>query len=154
MEKCVFFPDHLVQKIENTDLGIVIVSEEFFQKKWPMIELMRFMELYMVPKPPKLRVLPVFYKLAPEAVRKHVEDEDWKKCWMEMSTERHPIDWEKCTKVVKTLCGMNGVQYIYGDRSHEDKFIGDIKKAVREIYVKIQRNPQGEAGPSSSSGLH
>jgi hypothetical protein len=151
MDKGKYFPDLLFHKIEKTDLGLVIVSKEFFKKEWPMVELMKFMELYEH-KPPKVLVLPLFYKLTPKDVRFHLKKGLWEEWWIKMSTEQnHPIDLQKCREVVKTLCSMNGVEYIYRDESHEAEYIADILKAVRKIYDKMQRNPIGEAGPSSSS---
>lgn len=151
MKKARDFRNLLFQQIEITDLGIVVVSEEFFKKKWPMVELMKFVELDEQHKHPKVLVLPLFYKLTTEGVRIHLEHGFWEEWWKKMSTQRHPINSQKCREAVETLCNMNGIEYSYRDGSHEAEYIEDILKEVKRIYDEMRRNPRGEAGPSSSS---
>lgn len=134
MKKGVDFTEVIKQEIRKTDLGIVVITEEFFRRKWPMLELVEFVELH---KKNGVRVLPLFYMLTPDAVRSFLERQFWEDDWRKMSTEQHPIIVADYRRAVTILCNINGINYNYTDRSHEEIYTQDVLTAEQEIYNEI-----------------
>ena len=134
MRKGVEFPEEIFQELRNTDLGIVVITEEFFHSKWCMVELL---ELVRMHKKKLVRVLPLFYKLTPQVVRDYLRERHWEEDWREMSTENHPINVKEYRKAVETLCNIHGVQYDYNSLGHEPRYRREILEVVWEIYHEI-----------------
>jgi len=61
--------DSINQGLANSLFGIVIFSPNFFQKKWPKLELEALIELT---KPGEKKILPLRYKLSHEELKKQV----------------------------------------------------------------------------------
>jgi hypothetical protein len=124
MKKGTLFPPELLQQIESTDVALVVVTEEYFQSWWPMWELVKFVELYMKnTQAPKVRVLPLFYKLTTRQVRSFLSEQGLEEQWRGMSTESHPIDVQEYRRAVETLCILNGIEYNFKDYSHDAEYI-------------------------------
>jgi hypothetical protein len=138
MKKGTLFPPELLQQIESTDVALVVVTEEYFQSWWPMWELVKFVELYMKnTQAPKVRVLPLFYKLTTRQVRSFLSEQGLEEQWRGMSTESHPIDVQEYRRAVETLCILNGIEYNFKDYSHDAEYIEVILREVRKIYVEV-----------------
>ena len=141
MKKGTLFPPELLQQIERTDVALVVVTEEYFQRWWPMWELVKFVELYMKnTQAPKVRVLPLFYKLTSRQVRSFLSEQGLEEQWRSMSTESHPIDVQEYRRAVETLCILNGIEYNFKDYSHDAEYIEMILKEVSKIYVEVTRS--------------
>jgi hypothetical protein len=137
MKKGTLFLAELLQQIEQTDVAIVVVTEEYFKRQWPMWE---FVELYMKnTQAPKVRVLPLFYKLRTKQVRSFLRRDGLEEEWKGLSTENHPIDVQEYRRAVETLCDLNGIEYNFIDDSHDAEYIEVILTEVSNIYVEVTR---------------
>ena len=94
------FPSEISRKLERTDVFIVIVSNEFFQRNWPMIELIKCTDSL-----PRMRIVPLFYYLTVEELRKQVNQDrgEWERMWESWSTPRRPVDVPKYKQSVQAL---------------------------------------------------
>ncbi|KAG0590564.1 hypothetical protein KC19_1G109900 [Ceratodon purpureus] len=54
------FPQHIFDAIQQCYVGVVILSEEFFTSKWPMMELMAMVE-EIGKRKSNLKIFPVFF---------------------------------------------------------------------------------------------
>jgi hypothetical protein len=136
MRKGVDFSAEIKQEAQLIDLGIVVVTKEYFGKKWPMIELVEFVDMYRSGRR-SVRVLPLFYMLTPGNVRELVVEGYWEAAWKSMSTEEHPVDVDKWRRVVLQLCLLNGIEYIYRDGSREAEYIRDVLSVVESIFEEV-----------------
>ena len=120
-------------------MGIVVVTEAFFKGKWPMTELIAFVEAQTNDPTRKLRVFPLFYKLTPDDIKEHLRKETWEPDWEEMSKGNHPLEVKKCRQAVNWLCSPRGIVYCYNKRDHGSKYIEEICQGLDEI-LRQERN--------------
>jgi hypothetical protein len=89
------FPEELRRALAITQVGVVIATEEFFERKWPMTELLSFVDSKKK-NPTGVKILPLFYKLKADEVRAKLRQGAWDEKWEQMSSECHPMDAKKC----------------------------------------------------------
>ncbi|KAG0579053.1 hypothetical protein KC19_4G069000 [Ceratodon purpureus] len=134
------FPDEIQRELARVDLGIVVVTREFFEGKWPMMELAEMVKLQFN-EPARVRILPLFYTLKPGEIRSLLTDGMLQAKWAKMATANHPIDVQCYEDAVEKLCIENGVEYNYSDLSHEEEYIDEILKEVSRMYREMRKKP-------------
>lgn len=95
------FPELIVQEAMHCEVAVVVLSYEYLTSKWPMLELMAFVEAQ---RTRKLYILPVFYKLNVEDLK---DMERWKWEWQRLGA----LDALKCEKALTVLARINGEQF-------------------------------------------
>ena len=133
MKMGVDFTKEIKEELWKADLGIVVLSDEFFRSKWCMVELIEFVELH---SKNKVRVLPLFYAITPDQVRASLRDQRWEDDWRNMSTDSHPVNVGDYRKAVETLCNIYGMRYTYSSRDLEPKYGKEVLAKVKEIYYE------------------
>ena len=131
-------PQAIQRELDRTQVGVVIITKEFFEGKWPMTELL-YLVASMRRNPNGVRILPLFYRLSADEVRDRLRNRVWDEVWEQMSTDRHPIDVEECRNAVDTLCMQHGIEYGFSDRSHDLDYIKEILKEVVTISDDLRR---------------
>ena len=126
----------ILRELARFDVGVVVVTNAFFVAKWPMTELIAFVEAQMNDPTERIRVLPLFYELSPEQVRTHLVEKTWEGNWEGMSKGNHPLQVEKCRQAVNWLCQQRGIPYGYNKRHQDKVYIETICKVVDEILCK------------------
>lgn len=100
------FPELIMEAARHCEVAVVVLSYEYLTSKWPMLELMAFVEEKRLN--PRLCILPVFYKLNVEDLK---DMERWKREWQRLGT----LDAVKCEKALLVLARSNGEQFLeYG----------------------------------------
>ena len=122
------FADIIFQASKQCRLAIVVVSDDYFKSKWPMLELASFVEAKDGVNP-EMKILPLFYRLTiaefKEPERQRVWFEKWER--LKESDERLDIlSWENALRV---LGGHNGTVYC-GPPQTEDEYIESILQSV------------------------
>jgi hypothetical protein len=116
------------------DVAVVVLSDDFFISKWPMIELAIFMKEQKrrksLPDLKELNILPLFKGLSVEEFRKTKRQTRWQKKWNEMRDDR--IDVSEWKEALKVLGGTNGLEYCRYKNEEEyiDSFMSAIFKLV------------------------
>jgi hypothetical protein len=136
------FPEELKHEMQKIDMlgmgiGIMVITKEFFRKKWPMVELLEFLDMQNKHGHSKIRVLPLFYELKEKEIRSLLDKGFWEEEWANMSTENHPMDVGKCKDAVAKLCILNGVKYDYTDLGHNTEYIRDILECLNKMYNEM-----------------
>ncbi|KAG0599545.1 hypothetical protein M758_12G160500 [Ceratodon purpureus] len=117
------FPSRIFEAAKHCELAIVVMSDEYFTRKWPMLELKSFLESKK--ERPELKILPVFYKLSIDEFRQQKRQRSYKKTWNKMSSD---CQWEE---VVKVISSTNGIHL----RSSEPALRNDIVKATFKLVT-------------------
>jgi hypothetical protein len=130
------FPPQILEELDKTDIGMVLVTPDFFTRKWPMIELVAFVESFERNSNMR-RVLPLYYRMTVNQVRDHLVTGVWDVEWTRMSTRGdHPLSVERCRHAVQTLCCFTGVEYNGDDLGREKEYIKEILKLVGRIVCE------------------
>ncbi|KAG0568920.1 hypothetical protein KC19_6G051900 [Ceratodon purpureus] len=119
------FPQHIFKAAQQCSLAVVVVSEEYFTSKWPMIELVEFVRARKSGRNPNLKILPLFLGLTVSEFGDQKRQEGWFRKWAEWA-EEDPVmrinsaEWKEALKEVKAF---NGMQF------HQEQLISpDVKR--------------------------
>jgi hypothetical protein len=127
------FPEQIQQELDRTQVGVVIITEEFFQSPWPMIELRSFVDSKNSHPKGERKILPLFYRLSADEVKAGLRARSWDEKWRQMSTDKHPVNVQEYREAVAALCNTTGIEYNARNNGHDLDY---IKKTLKEV-VKI-----------------
>ncbi|KAG0606386.1 hypothetical protein M758_9G137000 [Ceratodon purpureus] len=125
------FPQHIFEAAQQCSLAVVVVSEEYFTSKWPMIELVEFVRAQKSGRNPNLKILPLFMGLSVSEFSDQTRQEGWFRKWAECA-EEDPftrINVAEYKEALKEVKAFNGMQF------HQDmrKLASYQKNVVRMI---------------------
>ena len=107
------FPNHILEAAQNCEVAVVVISESYFKRKWPMIELAEFVSSQsQFPK----KILPLFYKLSVEEFKDPKRQDKWFKEWKNFKDSR--IDekmLETWKGALRSIYSLNGIEMIRGE---------------------------------------
>ena len=134
------FAQKIKQAIEQCELAIVVMSEDYFKSYWPMVELAEIVKAQKSQKQKKVHIVPLFYKLTVEEYKqgRNAWRDEWKviinahpnhfqqpdnelECWVEALNALSP-----------TLKGV-----VFGGNSEEDY----IEEIVNEVCRLVAPSP-------------
>ena len=112
------FVKHIFAAIERCDVGIVILSEEVFTSKWPLMELAAMVD--EVEKRKDFKLIPVFLRTSLTDFDNPENQERWQKCW-EVMAKKNPgrVEVGKWKAVLKYIRSLNGLEQKPGLRELE-----------------------------------
>ena len=124
------FPKLIFEAIEQCEVGVVILSNEFFtQSKWPMLELVA------MTKNPKLIIIPVYFGVSLKQIRDPKQQKEWTSIWhswAKKAKKGRGIDIEEWCGALKSLGPINSLFY---DGISEVSFRDKIATAVCDIVL-------------------
>jgi len=128
-------PYKTIRELARFDVGIVVVTKEYFERKEPMIELIAFVEAQKKDQA-RIQILPLFHEPSRKDLEFHLNSRTWEDSWKKMSKGCHPIVVEKCKEVVKWLC--NGKSIVYNSQRQEygGLYIDTIFKDMDKLCKK------------------
>ncbi|KAI5062171.1 hypothetical protein GOP47_0022710 [Adiantum capillus-veneris] len=99
------YPTRIFQACLACKMGVVVLSEDYVQSLWPMLELQ-----YLLRGRPERPIYPLFYKLKPSDLTTPANLERWKKCWA-----KNAHHWQKSVKrlqedIISSCSGSRGLQ--------------------------------------------
>ncbi|KAG0567550.1 hypothetical protein KC19_7G142400 [Ceratodon purpureus] len=105
------FPQHIFEAAQQCSLAVVVVSEEYFSSKWPMIELVEFVRAQKSGLNPNLKILPLFKALLVSEFSDQTRQEGWFRKWAEWAEEDpfmriNVAEYKEALKEVKAFNGM------------------------------------------------
>ncbi|KAG0576588.1 hypothetical protein KC19_5G091900 [Ceratodon purpureus] len=105
------FPQHIFEAAQQCRLAVVVVSEEYFTSKWPMIELVEFVRARKSGRNPNLKILPLFLGLTVSEFGDQKRQEGWFRKWTEWAENDPSIrinvaEYKEALKEVKAFNGM------------------------------------------------
>ena len=141
MKRGVDFVQEMFQAIKQCELAIVVMSPEYFRKRWPMAELAAIVEAQKSPtqldsidfgvskdSPKKRHIVPLYYTLKVEDFRNEEERNEWRQAWKKIIKKKsnHYNDktlecWEEAIKTLSPT--RTGCVFC---RNSEEKYIEEI----------------------------
>ncbi|KAG0606381.1 hypothetical protein M758_9G136500 [Ceratodon purpureus] len=105
------FPQHIFEAAQQCSLAVVVVSEEYFTSKWPMLELVEFVRAQKSGRNPNLKILPLFTALSVSEFSDQTRQDGWFRKWAEwaeddLSMRINAADYKEALKEVKAFNGM------------------------------------------------
>jgi len=106
------FPELIVQAARECVVAVVVLSEQYLMSKWPMLELVAFVDAQRTCNP-KLHILPLFYKLDVGDLK---DGQRWKAEWQSLAALDARVDPRKCEDALRILTRSNGERFSeYGE---------------------------------------
>ncbi|XP_059065488.1 uncharacterized protein LOC131052748 isoform X2 [Cryptomeria japonica] len=136
------FPSRIFEAAKTCKVAVLLLSKDFLESKWPMLELSAFVEARDTTNP-NLKILPLFFRISPDALKNTEEnDKNWQQ--LEISSET-PAEWHQALRAIR---GINGLPFAEG--GDEVKFRDEIVKEIWHILPTPSpryhvRGMQGEA---------
>jgi hypothetical protein len=129
------FAHRIKDMCQLADVAVVVLSDEFFKRKWPMIELAIFIQeqrrRISVQESKELKVLPLFMGLSIEEFRSAERQICWLEKWNEFGATDSRIDISEWKQAVKVLGGTNGLEYCR--YKTEEEYIDSIVEAIFKL---------------------
>lgn len=133
------FPDRIIEAARKCEVAVVILSEGFLTSKWPMTELIIFVDamkqtLEGKPNPkynPNLKIVPVFYRTSADDLKPDLRDNLWNKLVQKPGQSRLRFKKEKYVEAIGELLRFNGVSNMHG--KNETKYRHEVVKAIVQL---------------------
>lgn len=123
------FPNIIFQAIRQCQVGVLILSEDFFTRtKWPMLEMAALVETKKLD--PELVIMPVFLGISREQCRNVDNHCRWLSVWLEWAQVDPRVNVEKWKESLSLFGPTNGA--LYNNSLGEVKFRQDLVEAICE----------------------
>ena len=122
------FADILLQASKQCQLAIVVVSDNFFMSKWPMLELASFVEAKNGVNP-EMKILPLFYRLTVAQFKDPERRRVWFEKWERLKESDKHLDISSWEDALRVMGGQNGAVHC-GIEQDEVKYIESIVQMV------------------------
>ena len=131
------FPELILKAAQECQMAIVVVSDEYFKSRWPMIELHAFVQARFNSNP-KLKILPLFYQLSVEEFRNEGRRDEWFREWEDWAKLDPQIDMDEWKEALTVLGSFNGIGY-NGERGGlEDYLKAIVSNVCKEVCADIK----------------
>lgn len=130
----------ILQATQQCEMLIVVVSNEYFMSKWPMIELNAFVKVHKLnhkAKDPKgkPKILPLFYGLSIRDLEDEALQKKWFESWKKMAKddpkERIVVsDWKDALDVLRSFNGLEYNKQMKEIVAYEDKIVTHVCKSI------------------------
>ena len=127
------FPKLIFDAIDQCQVGVLVLSKEFFMNKWPMLELNAMVKQYQKPNS-RMKIIPLFYYISLADLKDLGNQSRWMLQWEKWASDDKRIDVEEWKKSLRILESIKGLMMKEG--------MGDVKfreEIVREICGIVPR---------------
>ena len=130
------FAELILEAARQCELAVVVMSEDYFSRKWPMIELSIFVDAQKMR--PELKILPLFYKLSIEEFKQDERQCIWLECWKKLALEDPRINVQNWRDSLEALSSTNGIQFVKnkGKVSYREEIVKAICGRVT-LHIKV-----------------
>ena len=138
------FPPLIFEAIQQCQVGVVILSEEFLSSRWLMMELAEMVQT-MEREPQRMKIMPIFLGISCDDLGNEKKLGDWKAKWCGFAasdTRIKTLEWER---VLKSLRSINGLKF--NEAMGAVKFREEIVKEICKIvpaYMWDDSHVQGK----------
>lgn len=118
------FPDAIFRAAKQCQVAVAVLSEEFFTSKWPMLELVAFMEEQKLGVNKGLKILPLFFKISLTELKDSTRRNKWFSLWEGWARADGRIKIDRWKYALEELPKFNGIGYVEqgeGDSSYRNK---------------------------------
>jgi hypothetical protein len=128
------FPERILDAARNVEVAVIVISESYFKRKWPMIELAEFFSSRS--QFPEKKILPLFYKLSVEKFKQSKRQKKWFEEWEKFKDSRINDETFKAWKdALRSIYPLNGMQMIpeEGEVSYRKRIVQAICDMVPPV---------------------
>ncbi|GLJ41916.1 hypothetical protein SUGI_0867830 [Cryptomeria japonica] len=127
------FPSRIFEAAKTCKAAVLLLSENFLESKWPMLELSAFMEARDKTRTnPNLKIVPLFFLVSPDVLKSFTPgNEKWKQLGI---SEVEQNNWYRALNALRRT---NGLMFNEGDDEGEFR-----DKIVKEIWHTITPSPR------------
>ncbi|KAG0592267.1 hypothetical protein M758_1G231600 [Ceratodon purpureus] len=104
------FPELILEAARLCEMAVVVVSEEYFMSKWPMIELNAFAQARLGSNP-RLKILPLFFGLSTSQFSDPSRQGRWFIEWRKWAEGDTRIKANEFKDAVKLMQSFNGIVF-------------------------------------------
>lgn len=104
------FPRRILQAARECHVAVVVLSRDYLQSKWPMIELAAFVQAQRSVNP-KLKILPLFYKLDVCVLKDREARRELVERWTVLANQDPRIAVAEWMEAVNALPSINGLVF-------------------------------------------
>ncbi|EOA25464.1 hypothetical protein CARUB_v10018802mg [Capsella rubella] len=123
---------HIFVRIKESRIALAIFSPSYAESKWCMDELVMMNNLA---DHGKLRVIPIFYKVDADDVRKPTLDSEFGRNFQKLAEDFSKHQVKKWKKALKRICDKMGLPL--EEKSSESDFVDEIVKGVKKLEDAI-----------------
>ncbi|KAG0580767.1 hypothetical protein KC19_4G197800 [Ceratodon purpureus] len=128
------FPKRIFDAIRQCQVGVVILSEDFFMKtKWPMLELVAMVKEMNMDREFGCKIIPVFYSISLEEYCDPKSHGRWIKQWETWAKYDKRINIEEWKNALRVLRRINSV--IKNQGRNEVKCRKEIVEAISHLVL-------------------
>ena len=138
------FPNHINEAAQKCEVAVIVISNSYFKRKWPMIELAKFVSSRsQFPK----KIMPLFYKLSVAQFKDPKRQDRWFKQWKKFKNSR--IDekvLETWKGALRSIYPLNGIEMIRreGEVSYRKRIVRAICNVVSPVIEFDVSHVQGK----------
>ncbi|KAG0611358.1 hypothetical protein M758_7G135500 [Ceratodon purpureus] len=122
------FPELILKAAQQCKMAVVVISEDYFASKWPMIELNAFVQARSRSNT-RLKILPLFYKLSVLEFGNEERRAQWFKKWEGWAQADVRININEWKEALKVLASFNGIEY--------NPILGGTQTYLKSIVTSI-----------------
>jgi hypothetical protein len=140
------FPNLIKDAVAHCEMMVVVVSEEYFSSKWPMIEFNDFMQA--TKKDKKLKILPLFFGLNVEEFSDSHRHKKWFKKWETMAKADDRIkvaEWRESLKLLGAFDGSVYEQHSKDFVAYREGIVSNICKSIPPDIKYDESHVQGRS---------
>jgi len=128
------FPERILDAARNVEVAVIVISESYFKRKWPMIELAESFSSRS--QFPEKKILQLFYRLSVEELKQSMRQTEWFEEWEKYKDSRIDDETLKAWKdALRSIYPLNGIQMIPGEGevSYRKRIVQAICDLVRPV---------------------
>jgi hypothetical protein len=131
-------------------MAVVVVSEEYFMSKWPMVELNAFVQVRRQNSTKKLQILPLFYGLLISEFREEERREKWYVQWESFVEDdvQGQIKMDEWKDALRELGSFNGISYNWELKeivAYENDIVSNICHSIHPDIKWDDSHVQGKS---------
>ncbi|KAG0584042.1 hypothetical protein KC19_3G180900 [Ceratodon purpureus] len=142
------FPELILKAARQCQMAVIVISEEYFMSKWPMIELHAFVQARLGSNS-KLKILPLFYKLLVDEFRNEERRKQWFGVWKDWAKVDPRINVDEWKDSLKILASFNGIEHDGDLRAIEAYRENIVLNICNEVSSEIQWDDSHVRGRSN-----
>lgn len=139
------FPLRIMNAAKHCELAIVVISDDYFLRRWPMLELATFVKAQKVQCKPK--ILPIFYRLSVQEFKQPERQQSYVTHWNQfLGNSLNEGDIQQWKEALKVISSSNGLEYDkrMGEVTLRQKIVDIVWKQVKPDLVWDDSHVQGK----------
>lgn len=120
------FPPRIFEAAEKCKIAVLVISKDFSNSKWPMLELSALLKAKISGKNPDMKILPLFFMVSPKSLSEITEDNQ---AWKDLGiAEETRVEWHKALREIRSIKGLE-----FKEAEDVVRFRDEVVKAIYSL---------------------